>query len=136
MHQYELLPSADGVCVKATGSTRAGLLTAAVEGMCAASKPRWEDDAKEATRSFSITTADFPSLLMQLLKETIDAAEINREAYSTVRFTLITDTKAEGAFVGKRVTGFETKISEFPSQTLTIEKNKEGNWETTIELGA
>lgn len=134
MHQYDILPSTDGVRVKATGSTRAGLLTAAIEGMFAATKPRWEEGKEETERAFSVSSAGFPALLVAVLTTALAAADANHEAYSTVKFTLITDTKAEGSFIGKSVSGVETRIASVTPNGLAVEKNADGAWETTVEF--
>jgi hypothetical protein len=133
MHRYELIP--DEGNIRIFGSTRAGLLTAAVQGVCAAAEPKPVEDAKDVERSFSVETPDFVTLLDALIAKTISSSQEYTETYREIRFTLVTDKKAEGAFVGRSVSGFGAPISSAKS-TQAVAKNKEGEWETTVAYNA
>src|SRR5687768_10373988 len=98
MKEYELL---DGGTLRVRATTRAGLLTAALQGLMAASEPRTSEVDEKTERPFAFSAADFGTLLADFLSSASKAAVEHKEAYEDVRFTLITDKKAEGAFVGR-----------------------------------
>lgn len=132
MKEFELVGN-DGVTVRAT--TRAGLVTASVQGLMAAAGSRVSDslDEPKLERSFSVSAADFNALLAQLLTMAAKASVDNKEAYEDVRFTLITDKKAEGALVGRPAKGFRAPVSTV-RLTADVAKNEGGEWETTIAV--
>ncbi len=136
MKRFEILPHTAGVAVKVAASTKAGLVSAALQGMFAAAGARFrvEDPVKDKTfeRPFSVSSKDFASLLVDLLNEAIASAEKNREAYEDLSLSLITDTKAEGKFVGRTVTGFDKAIKGATHRDLNVQKNVVGLWETVI----
>ncbi len=136
MKRFEILPHTAGVAVKVAASTKAGLVRAALQGMFAAAGARFrvEDPVKDKTveRPFSVSSKDFASLLVDLLNEAIASAEKNREAYEDLSLSLITDTKAEGKFVGRAVTGFDKAIKGATHRDLNVQKNVVGLWETVI----
>lgn len=129
MHRYELLPEQGSVRI--FGSTRAGLLTAAIQGVCAAADPQPVEDAKDVERPFLIESAEFAILLNALITKAISSSQEHQETYREIRFTLVTDKKAEGAFVGRSVSGFGNTIASAAS-TQDVAKNAEGEWETMI----
>jgi len=61
-----------------------------------------------------------------------DAAE-HEEAYSDVKFTLITDKEAKGAFIA-RPGRMDGPLKLAPDQQINPEKNKEGMWEAHVVL--
>ena len=132
MHRYEILPHTADVRVRALGSTRAGLLIAALKGMFSAAVPRYVGEPTETRRPFKLESGDFNALLVDFLNEAVSLSDMNHEAYEDVAFTLITDTKAEGEFVGKPVTGFETQIKAATHTGQGATKKDEVVWEATL----
>ncbi len=136
MKRFDILPHAAKVAVKATASTKAGLLSASLQGMFAAAGPKFkiEDPVKDKTfeRPFSVTSKDFSSLLVDVLNAAVASASANRESYEDVSLSLITDTKAEGKFVGRAVSGFDKAIKAATHRDLNVQKNVVGLWETVI----
>jgi hypothetical protein len=134
MKKFEVLPHPSGASLKLRASTRAGLITAALQGTFAAEGARTDEESDEKLeRPFTLAAPDFPHLLASLLDLALSDASANGEAYDDVHFTLITDKKAEGSFVGKHSKGFAKKIASV-SPEMTVEKNVVGEWETTIVL--
>ncbi|MBI4457881.1 archease [Candidatus Uhrbacteria bacterium] len=129
---YELVPHATDGKIKATGTTRAGLMIGALRGMFAVAVAQWVEDAPEVERSFDLGGADFETLLAGLLNAALASAAANGEGYEDIRFNLITDKKAEGAFVGKKVSGFSKKLMAAAKHDLMVAKNEAGVWEATI----
>lgn len=132
MKEFDLIGD-DGVKVRAT--TRAGLVTAAVQGLMAAAGTRVSDslDEPKLERTFSVSAADFNALLTQLLTTAAKSSVDNKEAYEDVRFTLITDKKAEGALVGRPAKGFRMPVASL-KLSADVAKNEGGEWETTIAV--
>lgn len=132
MKEFELVGK-DGITVRAT--TRAGLVTASAQGLMAAAGSRVSDnlDEPKLERTFSVSAADFNALLVQLLTLAAKSSVDNKEAYEDVRFTLITDKKAEGALVGRPAKGFRTPVATV-TLTADVAKNEGGEWETTIAV--
>ena len=132
MKEFDLIGD-DGVKVRAT--TRAGLVTASVQGLMAAAGTRVSDnlDEPKLERNFSVSAADFNALLAQLLTMAAKSSVENKEAYEDVRFTLITDKKAEGALVGRPAKGFRMPVATL-KLSADVAKNEGGEWETTIAV--
>ena len=128
---YELLPQDAGI--KATGGTRAGLLIASMQGMFAAAGARYpEEEAPEELRhEFALEAPDFASLLTALLDKALEASG-GKESFQDISFKLITDKKALGEFVGKKVMDFTSPVKAVDKASLKVEKNLEGLWEATI----
>lgn len=131
MRLYELLPHTADVRVRVRASTRAGLIAASLQGMFAAAEPKL-GAAEETERPFSIDAPDFAQLLVGFLNDALQKAAANGETYEDVRISLITDKKLQGAFIGRPATGFATPIAAATDKELKVEKNENGEWETTI----
>ncbi len=137
MKRFEILPHTADVRIRAEGSTRPALFVAALQGMFVAAEPEFVgEETDHASRPFKLAAADFPSLLVDLLNEAIAASDTHREAYDDITFSLATDTKAEGSFLGRPVVRFGTQIKAATHHGLSVQKNDEGNWEATIVFDA
>jgi hypothetical protein len=136
MKKFVIQPAGDAI--KVTASTKAGLISAAVQGMFEAAGPKWvqEDPVKDHNfeRPFSVTAENFPKLLLAILNSALAAAAANKESYEDVAFSLITDIKAEGHFVGRAVKGFKSEIKSAQSNAEKIEKNVVLQWETNVNF--
>ncbi len=131
MKEFDVLDGGKAIRVRAT--TRAGLVTAALQGLMAAAKPRTTEVDEKTERPFSVASDDFGKLLAALLSEAARASAAHKEAYEDIRFTLITDKKAEGAFVGRPAEGFGSAPKAVPGPA-DVAKNEAGEWETTLSL--
>ncbi|HTM67785.1 MAG TPA: hypothetical protein VL426_00660 [Candidatus Binatia bacterium] len=123
----------DGGSIRVRATTRAGLVTAALQGLMADAGPRTSELDVKSERSFALSAADFGTLLKDFLAAAAKSAAANKEAYEDVRFTLITDKKAEGAFVGRPAEGFRTPPREAKSRP-EVARNEHNEWETTVTL--
>lgn len=127
MKRFELLPEGKGVF--AAGSTRAGLYTAALQGWFAAPEQlAGDDDSPKVERLFKLEAGDAVALMKAILSEADRAAKEHGETYEDVSFTLVTDKKAEGAFVGHKGPAPKCSLKDMSP----IEKNEDGEWVTTI----
>ncbi len=136
MKGFEILRENGDVAVRAHAGTRAGLVIAALQGMFAVAEPQLTASEEKSERPFSVEADDFPKLLVETLERARAVAAERGEAYDDIRFTLITDKKAEGMFVGRAASGSISTIKTVALRTIPVEKNEEGEWEATIAVGA
>ncbi|MEY4744734.1 MAG: hypothetical protein RL272_679 [Candidatus Parcubacteria bacterium] len=131
MKEFEVI--GDGAAIRVRATTRAGLVTAALQGLMAAAKPKTSEVDEKTERTFAVASDDFGRLLAELLAAAAKASAEHKEAYEDVRFTLITDKKAEGAFVGRPAEGFGFPVKGSKG-SIEVAKNESGEWETTVTL--
>jgi SHS2 domain-containing protein len=130
--RYEIVPLEEGkVCIKARGKTRAGLFTSAMMGLFHTMQPvKPREDVQKNERPFSIEAETPEALLVRLLNEALVVSTAHNEA---LQLKLITDTKAEGSFVGCAVTHFGQPVVAATDHNLEVKKNEEtGDWEADI----
>jgi hypothetical protein len=131
MKRHELLKK-DPLTILAAASTRAGLLAACLQG--AFSVVGGESDAEQAEQAFSKEAQDFPALLTAVLDDALAAAKTSGVGFSDVTFTLITDKKAVGSFVGKPSKSLGALPKKVGRIIAAPEKNGDGEWETKVEF--
>lgn len=129
MKKFELLPHTADVAVKATGSSREELFSAAMQGMFEAASPRSAAEgasvppSMKVERKFLISSSEEVSLLVDLLNEAIYLSATHGEAYDDIEFATCTLTNAAGVFKGRAVEGFATEIKAATYHDLKIEKS-------------
>jgi SHS2 domain-containing protein len=133
MKRFEILSDGEGLRVHAEGSTRPALFIAALEGMFAATVPEpVSEEPERVERPFKLEAKDVRPLLADFLNEALATSEANHETYDDVSFALVTDTKAVGSFLGRKIAGSKTQITSASVQELAPVKNAEGNWEAIV----
>lgn len=130
MKEHEILDKGKAILVRA--STRAGLVTAAMQGLMAVAGPRTSEMDAKVERAFDVTGDDFGLLLSDLLVAVGNSAKAHKETYEDISFSLITDKAAKGVFVG-RPSNFRDEV-KMPTGVIEVAKNEGGEWETTIKL--
>lgn len=132
--RFEIIPQGDVICIKARGKTRAGLFSSAVKGLFVAMRPqRNDEEAQKSERPFAVKADSTESLLFKLLNEAIIVSTVHQETCEEIKLDLITDTNAEGQFVGCALTDFNQQIVGVSDQRLDVKKDEEtGEWEATI----
>jgi SHS2 domain-containing protein len=134
--RYEIVPMHEGkICIKARGKTRAGLFTSAMMGLFNAMSPALHqgEDAIKNERKFSVEAETPESLLVRLLNEAIAVSTAHGESCEELKLDLITDTKAEGSFVGCSASSFGKPVAAATDHELKVRKNEEtGDWEADI----
>lgn len=134
MKRHDIIGKGSDLRVHAAASTRAGLLAACLQGLFEAAAATVVEGSETLERPFTKEAGDFGMLLGAVLDEALADAAAEHETYTDVKFTLITDKKAVGSFVGKKVSVF----AALPKQVApgaVVEKNGDGEWETTISFG-
>ncbi|MFH2231603.1 MAG: archease, partial [Patescibacteria group bacterium] len=132
MKKYEIIQHEAEVKIKATASTRVGLLSASLQGLLDASKPKYVENAEQVEREFSVSSDEFELLLIDFLSEAVNLSNANSEAYEDVSFDLITDKQANGKFLGRPVSGFENQIKSTSHKDLSVKKNAQDLWEAVV----
>ena len=125
------------LALHATGSTRAALLMACVEGIFKAMEPIDPVDivdTDETERGFELKLDDTPHLLAKLIQEALAHSAEFHEQYTQITFGLITDKQAEGKLVGTPVKGFARTLRQPAASEISIAKREDGVWEAFIEL--
>jgi hypothetical protein len=130
MIKHELHHEGKTVVADLAASTKAGLMTSAVEALAAALEPASGPD-KEVERPFSVEAADFPELLQTLAQAAIDTGIDKKEVYDGVRFSLITATKASGELLGRPIEGRGVHITTAQVKEQ-VTKDDQGMWVAKI----
>ena len=132
MIHHALHHEGKSVTADLSASTKAGLMTSAVEALALAMEPT-PGPEKEVERAFSVEAADFKELMEVLVQAAIDTGIERKETYDGVRFSLITATKAAGEFIGRPI---ETRGVHVTTAQLRqdVAKSDEGAWTTKIEF--
>lgn len=137
MQKYEIEETPAGRSITATGSTRAGLAIAALQGVFAALRPSAvvsEKAAQDKERPFSLNGVNFGDLLGKLLSGALEQSAKNGETYNHFRFDLITDREAKGAYVGHGVDAFAAPAAAVVVDAAGVRRTEDGSWQATITL--
>jgi hypothetical protein len=141
MKQFRISTDPGALEVRVNASTRAGFLTAALEGTMALTLPLYvETDidkrfvAPETEHPFQVAAGSFPAALVGFLNEALKLAREEEKAFVGLRLSLITDKQIEGAFLGQPVTGYGREVGEAIAAGLEVEKNELGYWEAAINF--
>jgi len=132
MKSFETLDKGGKKTVLAKATTRAGLATAALQGLGAIAGGKTSELDAKIERPFSVVAVNFGALLATMLNSAAKNAAEHGESYDDVKFTLITEKKAEGAFVGRPSTGVTVPGDAHVAHDVT--KNEAGEWETSVSF--
>lgn len=130
MQRFEINETPAGLRLTAIGSTRAGLAIASIMGLFSIQHPSEvasEEAAQEQERVFALSGANFSELLEKLLRGALAESFKNGETYNHLRFDLITDREAKGAYVG-RVAELATPIKGVTVAENSVTKREDGTW--------
>ena len=130
MHRFELVKN-DPKKVKLEAGTRAGFLIAAMQGVFAVAGAVGVEGGDMTERPFRIDASDFIGLMASFLSQATALANEQGEKYDEVRFDLITDKKATGAFSGRKMQHV-VSIPTVRLETIEIRKGDTG-WEGALE---
>lgn len=135
-HKYEISKEDGQIRIKAFGKTRAGLFTCATHALFEAMGPvRHPENADRTEHGFSVEAETPEVLLAKLLNQVLEVSSKHQQTCEELRLNLITDKKAEGAFVGCAVTHFDQPVIDTPHEAVSVKKNEEtGEWEAEIRV--
>lgn len=134
---YTISHEGDHTIVHAYGKTRAGLFTNATKALFKAVRPNLhpQEEDEKSQHSFALEESTAEALLARLMNEAILVTANKQEVCEDLKLSLITDTKAEGHFVGCRLIDMEHPVSAAIEDGLRVFKNEEtGEWEATIRF--
>lgn len=137
MQKIELTETGEGMRVLVRGSTRAGLVIAAVQGLTKAllpPEPESQEESEMVDRPFTHKAESFEALLGMLLSEALAAALANGEAYEHARFELITDREAKGGYVGRKAGGFARPGKAVRMTAGSARRGEDGGWEAEFTV--
>ena len=135
MKKYDILDDPTALKLRILASTKAGLVSAALQGVFAATQPEEPDEtAEEARFPFELQASGFPALLISLLNEGLAVGQAEGVILEDVALSLITDQEIKGEFVGRPTAGFGQAIRAVSQQDVEVAKNVVNNWETTLTL--
>ena len=120
--------------IKATGGSRAGLLSSLAQGLFAAAFPEPDLSAPTDEKAFDLKADDFPALVVALLDHAMADAEADKKAYEGIRFTLLTDKIAQGMFLGRPSDAKPKVHTAVPG--FRAERNVQGLWECEVTFRA
>lgn len=120
--------------IQAAGTTRAGLIVASVKGLFAASDVVYPEQGEEMKQSFEFEVGDANTLILSILRLAASSAHDHGEAYADISFALITDKKAKGELVGRKLPSAPV-IPSVHGIDGEIVKDGDGVWRATIGLG-
>lgn len=137
-HKYEISKENGQIFIKAFGKTRAGLFTCATHALFQAMGPvRHPEHIDRNEHGFAVEADSAEVLLAKLLNEVLQVSAKHQETCEELRLNLITDKKAEGAFVGCAVTHFDQPVIQTPHEAVAVKKNEQtGEWEAEIRITA
>ena len=128
---YEILPHTADVRLKASGKTPEELFSEALKGMMTIAKPAIKNSAESARRHISVVSSDQTALLIDFLNEALSLSQINKEAYTSARFSRFSETELEGELEGKSaVFGEDIKAATYHGAEII--KTGRGGYEVTI----
>lgn len=120
--------------VQAMGTTRAGLIVAALKGFFAAAEVSYPLEGEDVMRPFQIEAESAPQLILAVLRAAAGEASAHQETFADISFSLITDKKATGSFVGRATPAFQ-KLPAIRGIDGDVVKDADGVWRATVGLG-
>jgi hypothetical protein len=132
MYQYTIERSP--LRILAEGGTRAGLIVAGVKGLFDAAGLTYPETGEESRRSFELEAASAVELILAVLRLAATSAQSNQEIYGEISFSLITDKKAVGIFIG-RPSVAPVALPSVHGIDGEVVKNDAAMWQATIALG-
>lgn len=132
MKSFDVRDSGGKRTIHAKATTRAGLAVAALQGMTSIAGGRTSELDEQIERPFAIEGATFNELLAALLDDASKHTAAHGEGYDDIMFTLITEKKATGSFVGRPTKG--AKAPGKSSVAGDVVRNEAGEWEAVVSF--
>lgn len=135
MKTYEIIEHDGHPALRVRGATRAGMISGAVEGIYAMTQPKVKDGAAlPEEREFAVQGEDFTELFHRLLNEVLILGKVHKEAYEGIRLSLITETHAQGALLGRSVKSMKRPFAAAALVGGAVAKNEHRQWDVTVEF--
>lgn len=124
----------DPLRIKADAATRAGLIVGSLKGYFAAAGAEYPMEGEEVKHEFALDAEGGSQLILAVLRAAAGLASSNTEVYSDISFSLITDKKATGAFIGRPVASLPA-LPAIRGIDGEVVKDADGLWRAVIALG-
>ncbi|MDD5145403.1 MAG: archease [Candidatus Pacebacteria bacterium] len=131
MKNYETLEHPSDLKIKAFGKTKEELFLYAMLAMEESLEPEIIKKEK-IKREIKIKSLDFQSLLVDFLSEILYKNQIEKEAYNSIKFKILTDMILEAEVSGEKVERFGEDIKAVTYHDLDVHQEKDGSWQATI----
>jgi SHS2 domain-containing protein len=130
---YEMLEHTADVRLRVWGSTRDELFASALSGLMHVLGPARTEGAVVRSRRVRLEAEDQSFLLVDFLNEALWLAQVHRESYDAVRFSLLDDSRVEAELSGHEVASFAEDVKAVTYHEADVREH-EGGWETTLVL--
>ncbi len=130
MDKYEILEHKADLKIRAFGKTKEELFLNMMLGMQESMKPMAKDE--KAVKQIKIKSLDFPALLVDFLSEVLYYNQTNKEIYSAVNFSKLSDNELEVELSGQKIESFGEDIKAATHHGLDIRQKEDGTWEATV----
>ncbi|MBZ9578687.1 archease [Patescibacteria group bacterium] len=131
MKKYKILEHKADLKIRASGKTKEKLFLNMLFGMAESQRAEIKRK-KKIKREIKIKSLDFAALLVDFLSEALYLSQVNKEAYSSVKFTKLTNKEIDGELIGQKVERFGEDIKAVTHHDLNIHQRKDGIWEATV----
>ncbi|MDI6591965.1 MAG: archease [Patescibacteria group bacterium] len=129
--KYQILEHKADLKIRAFGKDKKELFLNMLLGMVESQKPEIKNK-KEVRRKIKIKSLDLPVLLVDFLSEVLYLSQVNREAYSNVKFAKFSDRELEAEIFGQKVERFGEDIKAVTYHNSEVKQNEDGSWQATI----
>ncbi|NNJ88852.1 MAG: archease [Eudoraea sp.] len=131
----QYLPHTADIRMRITGTGLEDLFRAGVIGMGNILKSRFCDrkDRLSLKRQIDITASDGTCLLIDFLSEVLSASCAEKAIFCEVHFFELSERIIRAAIFGRPYNqGFDEEIKAVTYHEADVQRNNEGDWETTI----
>lgn len=129
---YSFLEHTADVRMRVTGKTIDELFRDALLGMVAIMHPDGTRGEEKIRRTVAIDAPDATALLIDFLNEALVWMHTEREAFTDVRFHMISEYALEAELIGYRADEFGEDIKAVTYHEADVQKDAEGVWTTNI----
>jgi protein archease len=129
---YTILEHTADVRMRVEARTLEKLFAEALGGMMEVLKPERKKDAAETTRRIELDASAATPLLVDFLNEALWLAHTHREAFASVAFDAISETRVAAVLRGAPAESFGEDIKAVTYHEAEIRKNAAGNLETVL----
>ncbi|SFH15289.1 archease [Pontibacter chinhatensis] len=137
MNKLTYLPQAANKCLKVEADTPEELFLGTLQGMANLLKEGscGGDIPSQLIHKISICSADFTSLLMDFLCQTLNLSQSYSAVFCKLSIDQLETTSIDGCLYGHYVEEFIHEIKSIESPEGTVQQPETGTWETALVFG-
>lgn len=122
------------VRLNVTGHNLQELFSSAIEGLVAIMAPEGQASAPGESVSFALEAPDRASLLIDFLNEALFFMQTRRVTITTVDFSILNKSYAEGNFIILPVASFGEDVKAVTYHDVKFHRRSDGGLETAVVL--